>query len=88
MSETLQPQPVMEHEHRPGFFARVLLALIRVYQCTLSHLIGRHCRHQPTCSNYTAEAIAKHGAIRGSWLGLKRIVRCHPWGTSGYDPVP
>jgi hypothetical protein len=66
----------------------ILRALIKVYQWTLSALIGRTCRFEPSCSNYASEAILKHGPAKGSWLGLKRIARCHPWGDSGYDPVP
>ncbi len=62
--------------------------LIRVYQLVLSPLLSRNCRHTPTCSAYTIEAIREWGVIKGIWLGSKRIARCHPWGTSGYDPVP
>ncbi|MBL8631423.1 MAG: membrane protein insertion efficiency factor YidD [Rhodospirillaceae bacterium] len=65
----------------------ILRALITVYQWTFSALIGRTCRFEPSCSNYTAEAILVHGPAKGTWLGLKRIARCHPWGDSGYDPV-
>jgi len=61
---------------------------IRAYQLTLSGLVGRQCRHLPTCSSYTDEAIQRHGVWAGSWMGLARICRCHPWGTSGFDPVP
>ena len=61
---------------------------IRAYQLTLSGFVGRQCRHLPTCSAYTDEAIARFGLWRGGWLGLSRICRCHPWGTSGFDPVP
>src|SRR5690606_27805775 len=67
---------------------RTLLALIRAYQLTLSPWLGRHCRFEPTCSAYAAEAIARHGAARGSALAARRLARCHPWGSSGYDPVP
>ncbi|HET6376881.1 MAG TPA: membrane protein insertion efficiency factor YidD [Methylocella sp.] len=63
-------------------------ALIRAYQLTLSSLGGAHCRHLPTCSAYMDEAIARHGLWAGGMLGLARLLRCHPWGTSGFDPVP
>ena len=65
-----------------------LIIFIKAYQFTLSALIGRQCRHLPTCSSYTIEAIEKHGSWRGVWLGIARISRCHPWGSDGYDPVP
>ncbi|TVR38009.1 MAG: membrane protein insertion efficiency factor YidD [Cryomorphaceae bacterium] len=61
---------------------------VRVYQYTLSPLLGNTCRHQPSCSQYTIEAIQTWGPLRGIWLGAKRIAKCHPWGTHGYDPVP
>jgi uncharacterized protein len=67
---------------------RTLLAAIKVYQLTLSPWLGRQCRYLPTCSAYAAESIERFGALRGSWLALKRLARCHPWGGSGYDPVP
>jgi hypothetical protein len=62
--------------------------LIRIYQLLISPLLGPRCRHLPSCSDYASEAIALHGPLRGGWLGLCRLARCHPWGTSGYDPVP
>ena len=65
-----------------------LLLLIRIYQLTLSSLIGRSCRFLPTCSDYAQQAIEKHGAWRGGKLALRRIGRCHPWGGEGFDPVP
>jgi len=65
-----------------------IIFLIRFYQFALSPLLGKSCRHIPSCSNYAIEAIDVHGIFRGGWLSLKRIARCHPWGTSGYDPVP
>ncbi len=61
---------------------------IRLYRLVLSPLIGNQCRYAPTCSAYMLEAIEKYGAIKGIYLGLKRIARCHPWGSSGFDPVP
>lgn len=66
----------------------VLIGLIKLYQAILSPFLGPSCRHEPTCSSYTIEAIEEWGALKGLWLGLKRISRCHPWGTAGYDPVP
>jgi putative membrane protein insertion efficiency factor len=66
----------------------LMLLLIRFYQLSISPLLGSHCRHTPSCSVYTAEAIRSWGPRRGIVLGAKRIARCHPWGTSGYDPVP
>ncbi len=69
----------------PAVIAR---GLIRGYQLTLSPFIGNQCRFHPSCSNYAMEAVEIHGALKGSWLALRRIGRCHPWGGSGYDPVP
>ncbi|MCS4534069.1 membrane protein insertion efficiency factor YidD [Neisseria montereyensis] len=68
--------------------AKILLALVRFYQYAISPLIPPRCRYTPTCSQYTVEAIKKYGALKGGWLALKRIARCHPWGGSGHDPVP
>lgn len=62
--------------------------LIKIYQWVISPMIGPKCRYTPTCSHYTLEAIRKYGPFKGTWLGMKRISRCHPWGGSGYDPVP
>ncbi|MDR1345393.1 MAG: membrane protein insertion efficiency factor YidD [Bacteroidales bacterium] len=67
---------------------RFLILLIKLYQVTLSPFIGRSCRYLPTCSNYGIESLRKHGAIRGTRLTIKRVCSCHPWGGSGYDPVP
>lgn len=67
---------------------QILIGLIRVYRYLLSPLLGPSCRYTPTCSEYAQQAIARHGALRGSWLALKRVGSCHPWGSSGYDPVP
>jgi uncharacterized protein len=64
----------------------LLVSAARIYQWTLSPLIGRHCRFQPTCSAYFIQAIEKYGAVRGTWRGLKRIGRCHPFNRGGYDP--
>ncbi|MCU0343988.1 MAG: membrane protein insertion efficiency factor YidD [Ignavibacterium sp.] len=65
-----------------------LILLIKIYQLLISPLFPSSCRYTPTCSHYTAEALKKYGIIKGGWLGIKRISRCHPWGSSGYDPVP
>ena len=66
----------------------ISLGLIRGYQLAISPWLGPRCRYQPTCSEYAREAMQAHGLRRGGWLALRRIVRCHPWGGSGYDPVP
>lgn len=65
-----------------------LLFVIRIYQLTLSRLLGPTCRFEPSCSHYTATCIERFGALRGSWLGLKRIGRCHPFHPGGFDPPP
>jgi uncharacterized protein len=67
---------------------RFLLLLIRRYRQLLSPLLPPSCRFQPTCSAYALEAVTQHGAALGSWLAVKRILRCHPWSAGGYDPVP
>ena len=61
---------------------------IKLYQILISPLIGPNCRYHPTCSQYSIEAINKHGPFKGTWLAIKRISSCHPWGGSGHDPVP
>lgn len=66
----------------------LILGLIRVYQWTLSPLLGNACRYYPSCSRYTYEAVQRFGSFRGSWMGFKRILRCNPWFEGGYDPVP
>jgi putative membrane protein insertion efficiency factor len=68
--------------------AKILLALIRGYQLALSPVFGGWCRFEPSCSVYASEAIRTHGARRGSWLALKRLAKCHPFGGHGFDPVP
>ncbi|MBS1655379.1 MAG: membrane protein insertion efficiency factor YidD [Bacteroidetes bacterium] len=64
------------------------IALIKIYQWIISPILGPKCRFTPTCSHYAEEALKKYGPIKGLWLAVKRILRCHPWGGSGYDPVP
>ena len=68
--------------------AWVLSLPVKGYRLFLSPWIGHNCRYQPTCSVYALEALEKHGALKGGWLAARRIGRCHPWGGSGYDPVP
>lgn len=68
--------------------AWLLIGMVRFYRAAISPYIGSNCRHTPTCSRYMIEAIEIWGPLKGVWLGLKRIGKCHPWGTSGYDPVP
>ena len=86
MTRSAAPPPV------PGRAARAGIALVRAYQLALSPWLGRSCRYLPTCSGYTIEAIGRFGLFRGSWLGLRRIARCHPvtalGGGAGADPVP
>lgn len=69
-------------------FAAVLRIPIRAYQLLLSPMLGPNCRFEPTCSCYALGALEEHGALRGSWLALKRVARCHPYGGAGFDPVP
>ena len=66
----------------------IFLSLIKLYQILLSPIFGNQCRFTPTCSNYSKEAIEKYGNIQGISLTIKRLLKCHPWGKSGYDPVP
>ena len=67
---------------------KVILAMIRFYQKAVSPYTRPCCRFTPTCSQYAVEALRKYGPVKGGWLTLKRLARCHPWGGSGYDPVP
>jgi uncharacterized protein len=66
----------------------IAIFLIRGYQLLLSPVLGNNCRFHPTCSEYAMEAIRAHGVLRGGWLTVRRIGRCHPWGGAGHDPVP
>jgi putative membrane protein insertion efficiency factor len=84
-----------KHHHRVpdipppnGLVARGMIVMVRGYQLSFSAIFGRTCRHLPSCSSYTIEAISRFGPWRGLWLGLARLARCNPWGSEGYDPVP
>ena len=66
----------------------ILIGLVRAYQLLVSPLLGAHCRFQPTCSRYMIGAIERFGAVKGTWLGLRRLSRCHPWHKGGLDPLP
>lgn len=66
----------------------LVIGLVRLYQLIISPWIPSSCRYHPTCSQYSIEALKEHGAIKGIWLSIKRIGRCHPWSDGGYDPVP
>ncbi|HYW05209.1 MAG TPA: membrane protein insertion efficiency factor YidD [Gammaproteobacteria bacterium] len=66
----------------------VLILLVQAYRLVVSPLLGPHCRYYPSCSQYASEALRRHGALRGSWLAIRRVARCHPGFPGGYDPVP
>ena len=70
------------------FLSFLLVIPIKLYQILISPILGPNCRYHPTCSQYSIEAIHKHGPFKGTWLAIKRISSCHPWGGSGHDPVP
>ncbi len=75
-------------DRQGGLPAQAAHLAIRAYQLTLSGMVGRGCRYLPSCSEYTDEAIQRHGVWAGGWMGVARICRCHPWGNAGFDPVP
>lgn len=68
--------------------ARLLMLIARAWQIGPSRILPPSCRYAPSCSEYAIQALKKYGALKGSWLAFKRLMRCHPWGGSGYDPVP
>ena len=70
------------------FLSGILILLVRAYQVTLSPILGGACRFEPSCSNYMIDALKVHGPVKGALLGIWRIMRCHPFGAHGYDPVP
>ena len=67
---------------------KIILSLIKFYKLFISPVLGSHCRYEPSCSEYTHQAISAYGIFKGSWIGVKRICRCHPWHEGGYDPIP
>jgi len=71
-----------------SLFIFFFIGIIKIYQIVFSPLLGKTCRFNPSCSNYTKLSIEKFGIIKGFYLSIKRLLRCHPWGSSGYDPVP
>lgn len=71
-----------------SFSKKLAIVPVRLYQYLIRPLLPNACRYTPSCSAYAVEAINKYGALKGLWLGFKRILRCHPWGGQGYDPVP
>jgi uncharacterized protein len=77
-----------DRSFKAGLGARLLIAIARGWQLGPSRVLPPSCRYLPTCSAYAIEAIQKHGAARGGWLSFRRIIKCHPWGGHGYDPVP
>jgi uncharacterized protein len=72
----------------PAMMKKMLIGFVRLYQALLSPWLPNACRYAPTCSQYMIEAVDKYGVVRGGWLGLRRLARCHPWGGHGHDPVP
>ena len=81
-------EKVIERDWPAVMALHVLRALIRGYQLLVSPILGPRCRYLPSCSSYALEALDLHGPWRGSWYAIRRLARCHPWGSSGYDPVP
>ncbi|PKP42895.1 MAG: membrane protein insertion efficiency factor YidD [Bacteroidetes bacterium HGW-Bacteroidetes-12] len=67
--------------------SKIIVFLIRIYQLSISPFLGQNCRYQPTCSQYSVDAVNKYGPLKGGWMALKRISSCHPWGGHGHDPV-
>jgi putative membrane protein insertion efficiency factor len=88
MTEPASIQSTTIEHCRPGLIARVLLAIVGFYRAAIGPALPPSCRYTPSCSAYAVEAIQLHGAGRGSWLTLRRLLRCHPFHAGGHDPVP
>ena len=80
--------PTLQTAGRKGIAATLLILVARGWQLGPSRVLPPSCRYQPSCSAYAITALSRYGALRGSWLAVRRLLRCHPWGGSGYDPVP
>jgi putative membrane protein insertion efficiency factor len=88
MDEATEQCRGIDRPGRVSLPARPFIGLVRVYQAVGRPFFGGHCRFHPTCSDYAVEALQRHGALRGSYLAVRRLLRCHPLGGAGYDPVP
>ena len=91
--DAMPDPPSSRGSYKTGINLKYLLSfpfivIIKIYQLIISPWLGPKCRYTPTCSHYALEAFQKYGPLKGFWLALKRIARCHPWGGHGYDPVP
>ena len=87
-SKSKTKNSALKRQHFKQILIFPFVFLVRFYQVAISPLTPATCRYSPTCSHYTLEALQKHGLFSGGWLAIKRIFSCHPWGGSGYDPVP
>ncbi|MGN6474704.1 MAG: membrane protein insertion efficiency factor YidD [Mycobacteriales bacterium] len=88
MSSSVATLPEHGRDRRTGPAASVLIGLLHAYQRWVSPLFMPHCRYYPSCSSYAVTAVSRHGALRGGWLAMRRLSRCHPWHAGGVDPVP
>lgn len=87
-TEQTEPPAVTDDESHTGLLARAAILVVMVYRQAISPLLPASCRYRPTCSQYTLTALRRYGFFRGSWMGIRRILRCHPFHSGGHDPVP